>query len=379
VKRSLAGGMRQRGWAGLAAMLVAFCGLGVGQSAPLAQEPELARPRPGPQTEVLPLFQKPFAGEFPLANFFDHDLPFQYQAHNGYQLTWWGERTGGVDGHEAYDWLMPEGTPVLAAADGVVRSAGESAPLYCALVDREVRELAVLVTHPFPGREGEVAIVTGYAHLSRVDVEAGRAVRQGQQVGLSGTTGCSTGPHLHFNVRRFEPGTGRVALIDPYGWEGPGVDPWAEHPQGAASLWLWHPEHAPAIFREERLPPNPFPRNTAPVAITQFRWMGWKDDEYPNNELVELTLDPRFAPGGEVDLTGYSLRNDRGESYAFPTGFRIRQNAPVRVYSGGGQDTATALYWGRDRGVWDNLRGDCARLVQPNGQVLYRLTPATCP
>ena len=371
--------MRRRRWAWLSSLLFTLCGLGVGQSAPLAQEPELARPRPGPQTEVLPLFQRPFGGDFPLANFFDHDLPYQFQDGNGYQLTWWGERTGGIDGHEAYDWLMPEGTPVLVAADGIVRSAGESGPIACPLFDRPVHELAVLVAHPYPGREGDLAIVSGYAHLSRVDVEPGQTVRQGQQIGLSGNTGCSTRPHLHFVVRRFEPSTGSVTLLDPYGWDGPSADPWGQHPNGTASPWLWQPQQAPAIFREVILPPNPFARNSAPVAITHLRWMGWKDDEHPNNEFVELTLDARFAPSGEHDLSGYSLRNDRGESYTFSAGFRIRQDAPVRVYSGRGQDTPTTRYWGRDRGMWDNLTGDCARLVQPNGEVLYRLTPATCP
>ncbi len=44
-------------------------------------------------------------------------------------------------------------------------------------------------------------MATLYAHLSRVDVAIGQVVQQGQEVGLIGTTGASTGPHLHFEVR----------------------------------------------------------------------------------------------------------------------------------------------------------------------------------
>jgi murein DD-endopeptidase MepM/ murein hydrolase activator NlpD len=378
-------------WAWLTAALVAWACVGLAPGwRPLSQsrapsavaqehaaEPVLARPRPGPETRVLPLFAKPFVGEYPVAQFFDHDLPFQFRDDNGYQLTWWGERTAGLDGHEAYDWELPEGTPLLAVADGVVLRAGESEPIPCPLFGRPVRELAVLLSHPWPGAENDLALVSGYAHLSRVDVEPGQPVRQGQPIGLSGNTGCSTQAHLHFNVRRYEPRAGRAILLDPYGWESPESDPWAEHPEGTPSVWLWQPDHAPAIYREVSLPPNPFAGNRAPVAITRFRWMGWRDDQHPNNEVVELTLDGRFAPSGEVDLGGYALRNDRGDAFTFPAGFSIREGAPVRVYTGAGTATATTLYWDRDAGVWSN-GGDCARLVWPDGQVDYLLGPGTC-
>ncbi len=45
-------------------------------------------------------------------------------------------------------------------------------------------------------------MTTLYAHLSRVDVASGQAVSASQRIGLVGSTGFSTGPHLHFEVRR---------------------------------------------------------------------------------------------------------------------------------------------------------------------------------
>src|SRR5262249_35042408 len=117
---------------------------------------------------------------------------------------------------------------------------------------------------------------------------------------------------------------------------------------------------------------NPNPGNNAPVAITLIRWMGDVDEMHSNNEFVEVTLDPHFAPDGAFDLANHRLRNNRGDTYTFPAGFTVRQDRPVRIYTGPGQRTATELYWGRSSGVWDNM-GDRVRLLRPNGQTLYRL------
>lgn len=99
-----------------------------------------------------------------------------------------GSRTSTMKGmssyHKAVDWGVPSGTSVVASCGGTVTHAGwMSSYGYC-----------VFINHP-DGRQ------TRYAHLSRVLVSKGQTVSQGQKIGLSGNTGVSTGPHLHFEMR----------------------------------------------------------------------------------------------------------------------------------------------------------------------------------
>ncbi len=323
------------------------------------------------------MFQKPFAGDYSLANFFDHNLPFEGDPtySNGFQQTWWGERTIGYESHNGYDWSMPEGTPLFAVADGQVVFAGENISHYCLALNTTVTGLLVSLDHSLL-TGGQPAVRSLYDHLSRVDVQVGQQIKAGDPVGLSGNTGCSTGPHLHYGTYRYVPATGLFVPIDPFGWEGVDADPWEEHPQGAQSLWLWKGDQAPSIFRDVLLPPNPS-GSTAPVAVTIFRSAGWKDNDNPNNEFVEITLDARFAPGGVFDLTGFSLRNNKGDIFNFPIGFKIYDGSPVKIFSGSGISTATQLYWGQNQGMWDDL-GDCARLVYPQGGAYTLRTAGTC-
>jgi len=86
--------------------------------------------------------------------------------------------------HHGVDLAAPSGTPVLARASGTVVRAG--------------RMRAYGVTVDVDHGNG---IVTRYAHLSRVLVRRGEAVEAGRRVGLVGSTGRSTGPHLHYEVR----------------------------------------------------------------------------------------------------------------------------------------------------------------------------------
>lgn len=85
--------------------------------------------------------------------------------------------------HKGIDWGVPQGTPVYASCGGTVIKAGWGSGYgYC-----------VFISHP----DGKV---TRYGHLSKVLVSAGQTVSQGQRIALSGNTGVSTGPHLHFEI-----------------------------------------------------------------------------------------------------------------------------------------------------------------------------------
>jgi murein DD-endopeptidase MepM/ murein hydrolase activator NlpD len=90
------------------------------------------------------------------------------------------------DIHEGVDLDVDEGTPVRAMTRGTVLHAG---PL-------GAYGLTVILRH---GRN----VQTLYAHLSRVDVRRGEEVAHQQVIALSGHTGNATGPHLHFEVRRW--------------------------------------------------------------------------------------------------------------------------------------------------------------------------------
>lgn len=88
--------------------------------------------------------------------------------------------------HGGIDLAAPTGTPVMAAADGIVDFVGAN-PLYGNYV----------VLRHGNGQQ------TYYGHLSAFEagLKAGQAVQQGQRIGKVGSTGQSTGPHLHFEVR----------------------------------------------------------------------------------------------------------------------------------------------------------------------------------
>lgn len=96
-----------------------------------------------------------------------------------------GEKVTDPAGHTGIDYALYLGTPVLAAADGTVRLVAHLQSGY---------GTHVVIEH-------EDGLETVYAHLSRADVSLGTKVLAGQAIGLSGNSGRSTGPHLHFEVR----------------------------------------------------------------------------------------------------------------------------------------------------------------------------------
>jgi murein DD-endopeptidase MepM/ murein hydrolase activator NlpD len=111
-------------------------------------------------------------------------LPVAGRASSGYGLRT-DPITGGTINHPGFDLAAATGTQVSAAARGTITHAGP-AGTYGNLVT---------VRH-------EHGFETRYAHLSAVEVQVGDVVEAGQEVGKVGTTGYSTGPHLHFEVRQ---------------------------------------------------------------------------------------------------------------------------------------------------------------------------------
>lgn len=110
---------------------------------------------------------KPVSGTFPKHSFGIRNNPFSGRPHF----------------HKGIDITAKTGTPVVAAADGVVMRSGYNAGF----------GIEVTIKH-------EYGYQTIYAHLSATKVAVGQQVRRGDVVGLVGSTGLSTGPHLHYEV-----------------------------------------------------------------------------------------------------------------------------------------------------------------------------------
>ena len=115
----------------------------------------------------------PFAN--PLKSSFRFSSPFGYRR---------DPKTGGRRMHSGTDFAAGMGTPIHSTAEGVVTHAGWSSG-YGRLVK---------IQHEF-------GVETRYAHMSKLRVKVGQRVSRGQRIGDMGTSGRSTGVHLHYEVR----------------------------------------------------------------------------------------------------------------------------------------------------------------------------------
>jgi murein DD-endopeptidase MepM/ murein hydrolase activator NlpD len=117
-----------------------------------------------------------------------HSVAYQMPVSGARLSSGFGSRFHPIDRkvkfHAGLDLAVPLNTPVKAAADGVIEFAGWNGG-YGNLV---------IIRHP-DGRE------TRYGHLNKIMVSEGEKVSAGQQFAISGSTGKSTGPHLHFEMR----------------------------------------------------------------------------------------------------------------------------------------------------------------------------------
>lgn len=119
-------------------------------------------------TKVPPTYIKPISGGRLSSGFGGRSAPTK----------------GASTNHLGVDWATPVGTSVVASSGGTVTKAGWGSGY----------GYVVYIRHE-DGKE------TRYGHLSKVLVSAGQKVTQGQKIALSGNTGRSTGPHLHFEIR----------------------------------------------------------------------------------------------------------------------------------------------------------------------------------
>lgn len=108
----------------------------------------------------------------------------------------YGQRWGAL--HAGIDFAKPEGTPITSIGSGTVVAAGWVYSGY---------GISVVVDH------GN-GYLTHYAHMSETKVHEGQKVKAGTTLGLEGSTGDSTGPHLHFEVHQGS----MWNQIDPAGW-----------------------------------------------------------------------------------------------------------------------------------------------------------------
>lgn len=118
-------------------------------------------------TKIPPTYIKPISGGRLSSNFGKRSAPTR----------------GASTYHKGVDWATPTGTAVYASCGGTVAKAGWGSGY----------GYVVYINHP-DGRQ------TRYGHLSKVLVSAGQTVTQGQKIALSGNTGVSSGPHVHFEI-----------------------------------------------------------------------------------------------------------------------------------------------------------------------------------
>jgi murein DD-endopeptidase MepM/ murein hydrolase activator NlpD len=201
-------------------------------------------PLPTPLPKI-PFLVAPFQGSFPLTNGFDHDPSLGQITTLSGQVLSPGSLCAQTDNHVGYDWSMPIGTVVQAVASGRVTVARSEWLSDCPLLQKPTQGLWIRIRHDW----GEQQWESVYVHLSQIDVVEGQSVNLGDPIGLSGNSGCSTGPHLHFEIRQFAPRTPRFPAkevvsipMDPYGWFGEAPDPWL-----ISNIWLWRPGQFPSL------------------------------------------------------------------------------------------------------------------------------------
>jgi murein DD-endopeptidase MepM/ murein hydrolase activator NlpD len=180
-------------------------------------------------------------------------------------------RQWGYAGHNGIDYDTPVGTPVLAAADGTVEKTGFEASGYGNFVK--------LVHY-----DGGTKYATYYAHLQSTAVTNGQPVKAGAVLGLSGTTGASTAPHLHFGIRIDGQNPAFQGYLDPQPYLSGTAPATPSVPSAPA---------APSIAK---------PISTQPTASTATALPGAVDLPGLNFEVIFDGVNVRSGPGVEYAI-----------------------------------------------------------------------------
>ena len=206
----------------------------------------------------------PFAIPNPqVTSWTDHHYPTRQE--DGIMVRFDGATGYAYDGHRGTDYAVPSNTPVVAADEGTV--------IYSEWSDSG--GWGVVIDHAFDR--------TAYFHNNQLFVYPGQHVSRGQLIALSGSTGNSTGPHVHFEVRDL---LTPWHSVDPYGWTGPGKDPWR---WDMGYLWTSNP-------------PVPF---LLPLAFAAgARWNYWYGADGPPPPVTWHLRD------GGRGLAGYAVQWD---------------------------------------------------------------------
>lgn len=167
--------------------------------------------------------------------------------------------------HDGWDWDMARYNAIRSVGDGKVIMARRWLSNATGSDSRYQGEVFILHTVYGPNSRYYEQFISYYSHLHSYSVKTGDNVTKGQQIGLSGHTGSSSAPHLHFNIFRMTNTASQKQATaqfftdskhsnlaqyatEPYGFYAPkGFDPWAwrAYPQGALSINIWVSGQAP--------------------------------------------------------------------------------------------------------------------------------------